>query len=535
LDFDTVLARILANVGRVVPHDAANIALIDGDTAHIIACRGYEAQGLDPHAILQIRFSIKDTPDMDEMRHSGKPFIVTDTANYAGWHILAETQWVRAYLGMPIVAEGQTLGFISLDSTTPGSFTQEYADRLQACADQAAIAIRNAQLYRELAAHSETLELAVQDRTKELRRATERIEAILNSSSDVIILAQPDGTIRQGNLIFYQLFSDPDGEAFGRSLTELVDLEQVDLLMETLHAIATSKQPRRIEVVARCHDGTHFDADMALSPITDQDGQVTGVICSMRDISTRKRGEEALRQALVREMEVNDMRSRFISMASHDLRTPLTVILSGVDMVAQYGDRLSDEKKQAKFEQIRMSVKHMVELLDDILFIGRVEAGRLHFNAEPVEVETFCYTILADLQMSIGIEHTFDFTFTGEGDPWIVDPKLLRHIVVNLLSNAIKYSPAGSTITFDIRLEGEQMVVCVQDKGIGIPEADQKHLFGTYHRAANVGAVPGTGLGLVIVKQSVELHGGTIIFESEEGVGSTFTVTIPKITPEEAP
>jgi two-component system, sensor histidine kinase and response regulator len=237
--------------------------------------------------------------------------------------------------------------------------------------------------------------------------------------------------------------------------------------------------------------------------------------------------QKQMQQALVREMQLNEMRARFLAMASHDLRNPLAVIQSATDTLSHYSDRLSEDKKQARFDQIRKSIKQMLELLDDVLTIAKTEAGALEFNPEPIDLTTFCTELVNDFQASLGSEHHFAVSVNGACSGAIMDPKLLRHILSNLLSNAIKYSPEGRTVTFELTCSDHETVFRIQDEGIGIPEAAQKRLFEAFHRADNVDTVPGTGLGLAIVKQSVELHGGTIAFKSKKEVGTTFIVTIP--------
>jgi signal transduction histidine kinase len=208
------------------------------------------------------------------------------------------------------------------------------------------------------------------------------------------------------------------------------------------------------------------------------------------------------------------------------------VIQSGIDIVDQYGDRLSALQKRDRFHQMRASVTHMVDLLNDILTIGKIEAGKLEFDPEPLDLVQTCEDILSEVQMSIGSAHKFDFTVTGVCEMQMMDSKLIRHILTNLLSNATKYSPDGSTVTIELGCDDGQIVLRVQDQGIGIPVEDQPRLFEAFHRAQNVGPVHGTGLGLAIVKQAVDLHRGTIVFESGVGVGTTFTVTLPCVSPE---
>lgn len=168
----------------------------------------------------------------------------------------------------------------------------------------------------------------------------------------------------------------------------------------------------------------------------------------------------------------------------------------------------------------------MTELLNDVLLIGKAEAGKLEFEPTPLNLVQFCRSLVEDIQVSTD-NHTVAFCSQGQCTNACIDEKLLRHIIVNLLSNAIKYSPQGGTVHFDLVCNQEVVTFQVRDEGIGVPVADQAQLFAPFHRASNVGTISGTGLGLAIVKKSVDLHSGKLTVESEVGVGTTFIVTIP--------
>jgi signal transduction histidine kinase len=272
-----------------------------------------------------------------------------------------------------------------------------------------------------------------------------------------------------------------------------------------------------------------FDADIALSPIMQPDEQVADIICSLRDISERKQLEKQLRRMLDREMEISEMRSRFISMAAHDLRNPLAVIKTSAGLLAKYRNQLSDEQQHEKYDRIQSSINVMIDLLDDILTIGRVEAGKLSFQPEEFDLREFCEALVSEVSAVTGASQEIVFVAPEKCSAVVMDRKLIRHIISNLLSNAVKYSPDDSPIRFGLSCDGNYVVFRVEDQGIGIPLADQQRLFEAFHRARNVGQVAGTGLGLTIVKQSAELHGGTIQFTSAENVGTTFTVRIPYV------
>jgi signal transduction histidine kinase len=169
----------------------------------------------------------------------------------------------------------------------------------------------------------------------------------------------------------------------------------------------------------------------------------------------------------------------------------------------------------------------MKQLLDDVLTIGRADAGKLKFEPSPIDVIAFCGDIVESIQISARPKPTINFLVQGDCTNAQMDEKLLGHIITKLLSNAIKYSPQGGTVQFDLSCNSSSAVFRIQDTGIGIPKQDLENLFDSFIRASNVGTIPGTGLGLAIVKRCVDLHGGAISVETELEVGSTFTVVLP--------
>ena len=259
-----------------------------------------------------------------------------------------------------------------------------------------------------------------------------------------------------------------------------------------------------------------------------------GVVAAWRDITSRKVAEEEIGKALAKEKELNELKSRFISIASHELRNPLTTILSSAQLLEYYSHKWPEEKIRSFLQRIQTSVKNMTGLLNDVLALAKSEAGKQQFNRAPLHLVQFCRELTEEMQLSAGSRHPINFIScaTPDGDEsrsviaWM-DEKLLRHIFSNLLSNAIKYSPQGGAVYFKLAIEDKVALFQVQDSGIGIPPEDLPRLFESFHRAKNVGKIPGTGLGLAIVKNSVELHGGTLAVESEVGRGTTFTVNLP--------
>ncbi|MEH2055622.1 MAG: ATP-binding protein [Nostoc sp.] len=240
-----------------------------------------------------------------------------------------------------------------------------------------------------------------------------------------------------------------------------------------------------------------------------------------------RESEERTRQALAKEQELNELKSNFVAMVSHEFRTPMTTIRTAVDILEYNSDKLTNDRRIKYFERIQNAINQMLDLLDEILFLSKTEVAKLEYNPTLVNLENFCSELTDILQLNAGNHHSIIFTFQGESTEAKIDEDLLNCILTNLISNAIKYSPQNSTIWFDLICQDRLATFQVRDRGIGIPLKDQTHLFQTFYRASNVGVIQGTGLGLTIVKKCLELHGGHIQLQSEQGVGTTVIVTMP--------
>jgi len=245
---------------------------------------------------------------------------------------------------------------------------------------------------------------------------------------------------------------------------------------------------------------------------------------------TRYEAERQIDQALKKEQELNLLKSNFISMVSHEFRTPMFTILLSAELLENYRSQWTEEKQLTHILRIQNAIKQMQELLEQVLTIGQAEAGKIDCQRISIDLEKFCHQLTEEMQLMTKKDQNIIFINENLSKNVSIDEKILRHVFTNLLSNAIKYSPGGSTIRFRLRCEEDNSQVAifqVQDQGIGIPLEDQNHLFGAFYRCSNVGNISGTGLGLAIVKKSVEAHGGEITFESQVNVGTTFNVVIP--------
>lgn len=235
---------------------------------------------------------------------------------------------------------------------------------------------------------------------------------------------------------------------------------------------------------------------------------------------------ESLRAELAKEHEQRLIKGKLVGMFSHDFRNPLATILSSINLLRDYADRMDEKRRLAHMNRVDASVRQLLHMLDDMLIITQMESGKLEFKPELLGVEQFFQHIVEEFQIIHAETHTFRMESLFS-DPMMADPRLLRQIAANLISNAVKYSPHGSEVGISLGYLQGQFLFSVQDRGIGIPEKDQAELFSVFHRGSNVGTVSGTGLGLTIVKQAVELHNGTLQFESAVGKGTKVTVLIP--------
>nr|WP_242055522.1 ATP-binding protein [Nostoc flagelliforme] len=244
-------------------------------------------------------------------------------------------------------------------------------------------------------------------------------------------------------------------------------------------------------------------------------------------IMQRQLIEEEISKALQQEIELSELKSRFITMTSHEFRTPLTTILSSAELLEYYSQNWSQEKKVEHLQRIQASVEQMTHLLNDVLLLGKAEAGKLQYQPCPANLFKFCSDLVEELQLGDGKKHTIEFIKKFECNTIYMDEKLLRSILSNLLSNAIKYSSKGSIVQLIVYCHLKDIVFQVKDCGIGIPAEDIPRLFDPFHRARNVNDIPGTGLGMAIVKKAVDLHRGQITVNSQIDVGTIFTVILP--------
>lgn len=365
---------------------------------------------------------------------------------------------------------------------------------------------------------------------KKLQESEHRFRGIFEQTFQSMALLTPEGNILEMNKTALNWCGSKQEVSVGKPFWEFNCWNRSSETQEWLKTAITKAANGefvRSELQVSGEENVTMWIDFSLKPLKDETGKVLMLIIEGRDISERKRAEAEIVKSWEKERELNDMKSQFVSMVSHEFRNPMTVIRTAVEILESYNQELTEKQKSKYFGQIQTAICHMLQLLDEVLLLGKSDAGKLEYEPATLDLENYCSELTQTLQLSAGSQHEIIFSFQGEQTMAVMDENLLRHILTNLLSNAIKYSPKGGTIRFDLICQDNTATFRIQDLGIGIPFKDQQHLFETFHRATNVGRIQGTGLGLSIVKKCVDLHKGGIQVESEVGVGTTFTVTLP--------
>ena len=216
-----------------------------------------------------------------------------------------------------------------------------------------------------------------------------------------------------------------------------------------------------------------------------------------------------------------------MSMVSHEFRTPLGIIQSSAEILEDYLEQLEPAERQDHLRSIRSNTRRMAQIMEEVLLIGSFDAGKMEFKPAPLDLRAFARRLVEEVLSASYRRCPIELSLSEMPAEFQVDERLLRHIFTNLLTNAIKYSHAGRVVRFELEHTEAEIICAVRDEGIGIPEADREWLFAAFHRGHNVDDRPGTGLGLVIVKRCVDLHGGQIKVESKIGEGTSVTVRLP--------
>jgi PAS domain S-box-containing protein len=450
----------------------------------VLASRGVE---IVPDTAGDTRWRSHAAPILRQLRQASEPEAEPEGLEAGG-----------SALAAPLLLEDEPLGVLLLLHDEPGHFREEHGQLALAAAGQVAVALSKTQLYRYVSEQSERLGMMLQQREEEISKTV----AILRSIADGVVVGDRLGRIRMINPTAERILGISAEAFLGRQMSDLPGvpgefrrdqpeaIQQLEAGERTLHA--------------------HF------APVLSSAGEWLGGVVIYHDIS--------------REVLADRLKSEFIATASHELRTPLTSIRGYVDLLL-LGTLGPVSEQQGDFlKVVKSNVARLVELIDDLLDVSKVEAGEIRLRREPTdvaevlhEVGEALYSQFTERQISLAIDVQADLPRV------MADRQRLRQIAVNLVSNACKYTPSGGRVDVLLRNGGNRLRVDVHDTGVGIREDARRHIFTPFFRADNPlrDEVGGTGLGLSITKKLVELHGGEIWFDTDEGSGTTFSFTLP--------
>lgn len=411
---------------------------------------------------------------------------------------------------------------------------------------------------------------------------------IFNSSAESIIVANHQGVIIMANPQSERLFGYAEGGLINKPIEALIPKELRGGHVKHRAKYQQELAPRQMgtgrDLVGLRNDGVQFPIEVSLNPakiqgqqvviafviditerkkiemalessekqlvqyaaelerrVNDRTKELATTVQQLEDsnqrleneINDRKKAEQEARKSLERQKELNELKSRFVSMASHEFRTPLSTILSSTALLAKYDGAGNEDKKRKHIDRIKSNVYDLTGILNDFLSLDKLEQGRIENHAQLLDLIPFIDELIEELSQLTKKDQSIVFENGMSTYQYNIDPQILKHILSNLVSNAVKYSDVGDQITVALTHSNGGITLSVEDQGVGIPLEDQKHLFERFFRAHNVTHIQGTGLGLNLVKKYLDLIGGTIEYQSAESKGSIFKISLPKNTSDE--
>ena len=383
---------------------------------------------------------------------------------------------------------------------------------------------------------------------QELIESEERFRALIESSYDVILILNPDGSIKYTSPSGRRLFPFPAENSFmATGFSEVIHPDDLHLVIDAQRKLLAA--PGAVDRIP-CYRGIGLEGKVIFLEATGTNclhvPGVEGIVINVRDITEQHLAEENLRK-LNRELEervalrtdelkaANDRltheiaeKSRFVSMVSHEVRTPLATILSSAELLQNYAERLPPERLAELRQHIIDAARLMAANMENILQLSRVDSARFEPNPQHIRFGDLCRQVVDEIEAASQPPHTINLTVAAEAaEEVFLDVALFRSMLSNVVGNAVKFSPEHSRVEVSVFREREDALIIVSDQGPGIPEAEQAHLFQAFRRGSNVTGIPGTGLGLTIVKRCVEILHGTITLDSAVAKGTTVTLRLP--------
>lgn len=348
---------------------------------------------------------------------------------------------------------------------------------------------------------------------------------LAETAHEITMLVSQDGRITYLSPSCHFASSHSDLHYLGENIFDL-EMHGSPEVMDSIQRVMKTRREEYFENQYLISGENHW-LGIRLIPIPGNDGEKSSLLMISSDLSAEKRSQLSLIQALEREREYNDLQTRFLSMVSHEFKTPLSTIYSSAELLRNYHEQLNSEKKRVLTDRILDAADVMNHLLEDVLVIGRIRDDSALIKPQWINPVEFCSELMESILWNDQFCHPIKLVTTCERTLVYVDPEVLHHILENLLNNAIQYSDAGKKIIIHLETEQEKLFFQIQDEGCGIPPDALDKVYDPFFRARNCPDIPGTGLGLTIVSKAVELMHGKIEIQSELGVGTRVSVMIP--------
>lgn len=445
-------------------------------------------------------------------------YVLIDTLLQANWdHI-----WITP------LADGSHIfgGLAVTTSAEEGEFTHDLGDEptqfLKHFAVQGTMGILHTLLEQLNWQQLATFDKGTQ---AELMRSNNRFHLALENSSNIILFLNEKGIIQQYNAPFARLMKCDINDYVGQPFWEIAHDQDVKILREALQdARETGTQS---QVTVQLDTLELQNTDITLAAIVELNAHV-GFVCTMQDVTERVKIENQLRTQLAHEQEVNHLRSQFVSMASHQFRTPLAIIQAAAESFVDYHDKMNHEHRVQRLERIKQQIDRMTVLLDNVLILSDLESHQTLFNPMLIDINKWLTRFLRKYQTDQErVDILYQATTDEEATIW-ADEEVLRRIMRQLIANAIKFSEQDSHIWVILQTTKTDVVLKVSDNGVGIPQEDIDRVFESFYRSTNALPLPGNGLGLAILREDVRLLGGEVTLESVVGEGTTVTCTFTK-------
>ena len=520
LNLNEVLDRILSYAGQVVPpHRRASVLLIEDEIyVRSLRTRDYLENGIETTSP-EDRLYLSSIPRLRHILDSGKPLIVDDMKNNPLWQESQPTQWLSSYIGVPIHAEGQIIGFINLESDQIEQFMPEHAEHLLAFSSQAGIAIQNARLFEAIRLNAASLRQRVAESTAELEHERAQLHAILDAMADGVIYYDDQSTPKYINQSLIELtgYSSEEWLKGIQIWSSIMSTSSGDDFLSMLMSVQDKVRHLGIwhgEAKLTRRNGNHFDARMVATSVLGADDNPAGMVLVIRDVSTAKRLE--------------NQKSRFIATASHELRTPITNVKTRLYLIKRQPEKLQDH-----LAVIAAVTDRMHKLVEDLLDVSRFDHGTIILDYQEVVLQDLIGDVIKVQEpeaINKGLNMLVDMP---PGDIFVqVDRARMTQVITNLITNAIHYTAKNGEITINLTAKEEfrqnirhhYAVIEISDTGIGISTDAIDNVFKPFFRVNEYQI--GAGLGLSIAKEIIELHEAEMTIESAENKGTSFTIKL---------